>query len=397
MEPQSRRSERAATLAPGARRRDRLSQPSREVSSRSRAGPTCTGGCIRWRARQRARRRAAGAPCRVPGPPRRPPEGFLAAEAGSDLQRLAADLAEAREDADEELGVGDRLADLERRVPRSEQMQVLLVEVCDRLRVVADREFLVLGTSSTQARTTSPTSWRRASRPTDSAMTRIASCGSMKHVASRLQGSEGVVTVMTEVSVWTALFRRRALLRTPPCAQRSVGASVDRMRGLLALTAAVILAGSVALADASTSTRTAHRAGSHAPSQVQARTPLSASVSARPLEELKGVATCSAGGDCAQGCALAVAQRLQSPHSPTAPCASQTVTACTEYVAAQAAKATLSSCSAAPQLERNGAPSLRLRDLTPRLRTLLPTLRALRRPPSGSGARSGAHPHAHNR
>src|SRR5579872_1950775 len=28
---------------------------------------------------------------------------------------------------------------------------------------------------------TSPTSWRRASRPIDSAITRIASCGSMKH------------------------------------------------------------------------------------------------------------------------------------------------------------------------------------------------------------------------
>src|SRR5438270_2510607 len=34
--------------------------------------------------------------------------------------------------------------------------------------------------SSTQARTTSPTSCRRASRPTDSAMTRMASCGWMK-------------------------------------------------------------------------------------------------------------------------------------------------------------------------------------------------------------------------
>src|ERR1017187_6719281 len=34
--------------------------------------------------------------------------------------------------------------------------------------------------SSTHARTTSPTSWRRASRPTDSAITRMASWGSMK-------------------------------------------------------------------------------------------------------------------------------------------------------------------------------------------------------------------------
>src|SRR5437588_7188476 len=34
--------------------------------------------------------------------------------------------------------------------------------------------------SSTHARTTSPTSCRRASRPTESAMTRMASCGSMK-------------------------------------------------------------------------------------------------------------------------------------------------------------------------------------------------------------------------
>src|SRR5271155_2340984 len=41
--------------------------------------------------------------------------------------------------------------------------------------------------SSTHARTTSPTSWRRASRPTDSAMTRMASWGSMKQ--SGIRGS----------------------------------------------------------------------------------------------------------------------------------------------------------------------------------------------------------------
>src|ERR1700689_2784936 len=38
-------------------------------------------------------------------------EGFLAAEARSDLQRLAAVIAEAREDPLEEGGVGDRLTD----------------------------------------------------------------------------------------------------------------------------------------------------------------------------------------------------------------------------------------------------------------------------------------------
>src|SRR3954454_11637167 len=50
------------------------------------------------------------------------------------------------------------------------------------------------GISSTQARTSSPSSWRRASRPTDSTITRIASCGSMKHrgmVIVALFASEG--------------------------------------------------------------------------------------------------------------------------------------------------------------------------------------------------------------
>src|SRR5258708_12879223 len=45
--------------------------------------------------------------------------------------------------------------------------------------------------SSTQARTTSPTSWRRASRPSESAITRIASCGWMKQRGIASPGYEG--------------------------------------------------------------------------------------------------------------------------------------------------------------------------------------------------------------
>src|SRR3954454_7811374 len=50
------------------------------------------------------------------------------------------------------------------------------------------------GSSSTHARTSSSSSWRRPSRPTDSTITRIASCGSMKHrgmVIVALFASEG--------------------------------------------------------------------------------------------------------------------------------------------------------------------------------------------------------------
>ena len=52
------------------------------------------------------------------------------------FEGLASILAERREHADEELRVRDRLAHLERGVPGGEQVQVLLVEVGDRLRVV---------------------------------------------------------------------------------------------------------------------------------------------------------------------------------------------------------------------------------------------------------------------
>ena len=40
-------------------------------------------------------------------------EGLLAAKARGELERLAAAVPEAREDRDQEVGVGDRLADLE--------------------------------------------------------------------------------------------------------------------------------------------------------------------------------------------------------------------------------------------------------------------------------------------
>src|SRR3954447_3069285 len=63
-------------------------------------------------------------------------EGLLAAEPGGDLQRLALVVAEAVEHADEEVTVGDRLAHLERRVPRGEHREVVLVEVGDGLGVV---------------------------------------------------------------------------------------------------------------------------------------------------------------------------------------------------------------------------------------------------------------------
>src|SRR4051812_23891629 len=63
-------------------------------------------------------------------------EGLLPAEPGGDLQRLALVVAEAVEDADEEVAVGDRLADLQRRVPGGEHRQVVLVEVGDGLGVV---------------------------------------------------------------------------------------------------------------------------------------------------------------------------------------------------------------------------------------------------------------------
>src|SRR3954471_22516426 len=44
-------------------------------------------------------------------------EGLVTAESGGDPKRLAAQLAEPRERLQEELLVGDRMADLERRVP----------------------------------------------------------------------------------------------------------------------------------------------------------------------------------------------------------------------------------------------------------------------------------------
>ncbi len=49
-------------------------------------------------------------------------ERLLATEARRDLQRLAAVLAEAVEDALQECGVRDRLAHLQRGVPRGEQL-----------------------------------------------------------------------------------------------------------------------------------------------------------------------------------------------------------------------------------------------------------------------------------
>ena len=69
-------------------------------------------------------------------------EGVLALEARGDPERLAAVIAEARERAEQELLVRDRLADLERRVPCGEHRQVVVVELVHRLGVV-DLELVV--------------------------------------------------------------------------------------------------------------------------------------------------------------------------------------------------------------------------------------------------------------
>src|SRR3954447_25462151 len=67
---------------------------------------------------------------------------LLAAEAGGELEGLAAVFAEGVEGAHEEVAVGDRLADLERAVPGGEHREVVFVELGDRLRVV-DFELVV--------------------------------------------------------------------------------------------------------------------------------------------------------------------------------------------------------------------------------------------------------------
>ena len=114
--------------------------------------------------------------------------------------------------------------------------------------------------------------------------------------------------------------------------------------------------------------------------------------SAGALALLPSVSACSAAGGCVQGCALAVAERAGRARSPTTPCASQAITACTEEVAAPpAAVGARSSCGAQLRVEREAQPNLghlprALRELMPQLRSLTPqlqreaekTLRALR-------------------
>src|SRR4051794_17390469 len=63
-------------------------------------------------------------------------EGLVAAEARGYAKCLAAMLAQAPEGADEEVLVGHRLADVERRVPGRQHREVFLVEVLNRLGVV---------------------------------------------------------------------------------------------------------------------------------------------------------------------------------------------------------------------------------------------------------------------
>src|SRR4051794_10080152 len=70
-------------------------------------------------------------------------EGLVAAEARRDPKRLAAQLTQPWEGLQQELLVRDRLADLERRVPRGQHREVVVVELVDRLGVVGLQ--LVLG------------------------------------------------------------------------------------------------------------------------------------------------------------------------------------------------------------------------------------------------------------
>jgi pimeloyl-ACP methyl ester carboxylesterase len=63
-------------------------------------------------------------------------DGLLAAEAGGQLERLAAVLAERAEGAHEEVAVGDRLTELQRAVPGGKHREVVLVELRERFRVV---------------------------------------------------------------------------------------------------------------------------------------------------------------------------------------------------------------------------------------------------------------------
>src|SRR3954471_11483099 len=58
-------------------------------------------------------------------------KGLVAAEAGGDAERLTAQFAEPRERLQEELLVRDRMTDLERRVPRGEHREVVVVELVD--------------------------------------------------------------------------------------------------------------------------------------------------------------------------------------------------------------------------------------------------------------------------
>ena len=69
-------------------------------------------------------------------------EGVLPLEPRGDPQRLAPVLAEAAEGAEEELLVGDRLADLELGVPGREDGQVVVVELFHGLGVV-DQQLVV--------------------------------------------------------------------------------------------------------------------------------------------------------------------------------------------------------------------------------------------------------------
>ena len=64
-------------------------------------------------------------------------DGLLAAEAGGELEGLAAIVAERAEGTHEEVAVGDRVTDLERAVPGGEHREVVLVELGQGLGIVS--------------------------------------------------------------------------------------------------------------------------------------------------------------------------------------------------------------------------------------------------------------------
>ncbi|HTY95905.1 MAG TPA: hypothetical protein VMB91_02610 [Solirubrobacteraceae bacterium] len=89
---------------------------------------------------------------------------------------------------------------------------------------------------------------------------------------------------------------------------------------------------------------------------------------------------CSSGSECTRGCTLYVATKAPST-SPTAPCSSQAVTPCTEYVAASPPRpttppaATGRGCSSSPTRLPNRVLPPRARELRHRAERYLRSLK----------------------